>query len=135
MDRAGLRGSFYLLLKKRPHPVITICMGSNSFKNPWALYKKSLEAEKRCEELRKKLKELQLDAERIELDMFESLVQQYSQDKGFLRALSRYTGNSPRAWEIACGPDGRIKDLLRLLGWEKLSALIRRVRRIQIGLD
>lgn len=113
-------------------------MGSDSFKekeSPWVLYKKSLEAEKRREELRKHLKELWLDAERLELDMFESYVRDYSTDKGFLRALSRYTGNSPRAWEIACGPDGRIKDLLRILGWEKLSALIRRVRRIKIGLD
>jgi hypothetical protein len=112
-------------------------MGSNNVRkeNPWALYKKSLEAEKRREELRKRLKELKLEAERIELDMFESLVRDYSADKGFERALSRYTGNSPRAWEIACGPDGRIKDLIRILGWEKLSHLIRRVRRVKIGLD
>lgn len=94
--------------------------------NPWKLWR----AEERARmTFQKNLSRIREDIEKLEEDMFRSLVRQYSQDKGFLRALSRFSGHTPYGWTVACGGDGRMIKLMRLLGWPQLNRLITIIRK------
>jgi hypothetical protein len=87
--------------------------------------------ERAAETFRRRLKEIELEVERLQLDMEEAYVRQCADDKAFLQALKRFTGHTPHGWEMACGCDGRCKALIRQLGWPALWRVIQRVRRIR----
>ena len=67
------------------------------------------------------------EAERREAET-RRLVDTMFDDKAFNRVLSRYWGHTPQGWEAACGPDGRMKRLLRDPGWPVLQEAIHRIR-------
>ena len=56
------------------------------------------------------------------------LAKQLGKDKAFQRVLKAYTGHTPHGWLVACGCDGRMKNLIRLHGWDVLKEVIYRVR-------
>lgn len=99
-----------------------------SERDAWRAYRK---VERARAQYRERLKAIELEVERLQLDMEESLVRQYAEDKGFLRALKRFTGHTPHGWEVACGCDGRCKALARNLGWDAMWRIILRVRHIR----
>jgi hypothetical protein len=88
-------------------------------------------SERAAKEFKKRLKEIELEIERLRLDMEESYVRQCTDDEAFLRVLRRFTGHTPHGWEMACGCDGRCKALVRQLGWPALWRVILRVRHIR----
>ena len=55
-----------------------------------------------------------------------ALTERMLHDKAFARVLRAYTGHTPHGWRVACGCDGRMKDLAR--DWPVLEETIRRVR-------
>ena len=86
--------------------------------------------ERAAEIFKRRLKEIKLEIERLQLDMEESYVRQCADDEAFLRVLRRFTGHTQHGWEVACGCDGRCKALAQQLGWPALWRVIQRVRRI-----
>ena len=99
-----------------------------SEKEAWRRYRKE---ERATREFKNRVKEIELEIERLRLDMEESYVRQCADDKAFLRALKRFTGHTQYGWEVACGCDGRCKALVRQLGWPALWRVILRVRYIR----
>lgn len=97
-------------------------------RDAWRLFHKQ---ERAAAEYKARLQSIRLELERLELDMHQALVKQYSEDKGFLRAVKRFTGCTPYGWSVACGPDGRVAGLVRLYGWPQLFQLIKDVRKIK----
>ena len=99
-------------------------------------------AEDRCRQRwERELRRIRQDIDWLEGQMMESLARQRLEDqerrtraltermlhdKSFARVLRAYTGHTPHGWRMACGCDGRMKDLAR--DWPVLEETIRRVR-------
>jgi len=101
----------------------------NNNDNPWKIWKEWNAKEQAVARFHEDLARIKGEIKQLEESMFWSLVRQYSQDKGFLRVLSRFSGHTSYGWKVACGPDGRISRLIEMLGWEQLSRLILTIRR------
>jgi len=83
------------------------------------------------EQFRRKIRDLELTLEGMQLDLLEALFRQCLEDAAFHRALRRYIMNydhSEYGWRFACNRDGRLLKLTKNVGWENMRTLIRKVQ-------
>lgn len=104
-------------------------------------YQKWHAEDRRRQQWERELRRIRQDIDWLEGQMMDSLARQRLEDqerrtrdltermlhdKAFARVLRAYTGHTPHGWRMACGCDGRMKDLAR--DWPVLEETIRRVR-------
>jgi hypothetical protein len=65
---------------------------------------------------------------KLERDRLTDLATRYQNDRAFVKVVKNFTGHTPYGWMCACGNDGRMKSLVKQLGWDVLKEVIRRVR-------